>query len=177
MKTIYRGLLAACAFLPALAAAQGEALLDHEMRRLHSDEVVALERYTGQPLLIVNTASHCGYTKQFGALEALHKKYAERGLKVLGFSSNDFNQEADEEKAAEVCFVNFGVSFDMFATIPVRGEAAHPLFKELARQSGQAPRWNFHKYVVDRQGRVVAAFPSAVTPDSAEVEEAIERVL
>ena len=102
MKTISRGLLAACAFLPALAAAQGEALLDHEMRRLHSDEVVALERYTGQPLLIVNTASHCGYTKQFGALEALHKKYAERGLKVLGFSSNDFNQEADEEKAAEV---------------------------------------------------------------------------
>lgn len=177
MKTTYWMLAAALAGTAQLAAADENALLGHELRRLHSSEMVNLETYAGQPLLIVNTASHCGYTKQFGGLEAVHKKYEERGLKVLGFSSNDFNQEADEEKAAEVCFVNFGVTFDMFATVPVRGKNAHPLFKELARQSGQAPRWNFHKYVVDRDGRVVAAFPSSVRPDSSGVEAAIERVL
>lgn len=161
-----------------VAGADGGALLDHELRRLHSSEVVKLsERFGGKPLLIVNTASHCGFTRQFEGLEALHRKYRDQGLQVVGFSSDDFNQEArDEAKAAEVCFVNFGVSFDMFATIPVRGDKAHPLFRELARQAGE-PRWNFHKYVVDREGRVVAAFPSRVEPDSAELRAAIERVL
>ncbi|MBA4742859.1 MAG: glutathione peroxidase [Azoarcus sp.] len=161
-----------------LAAADGDALLGHELRRLHSPETVKLERYAGQPLLIVNTASHCGFTDQFEGLEAVHKEYADKGLKVLGFSSDDFNQEAkDEAKAAEVCFVNFGVTFDMFATIPVRGERAHPLFRELARQSGEEPQWNFHKYVVDREGRVVAAFPSRVEPGAPQLRETIERVL
>jgi len=168
---------AALAGVAQSGVAGGDALLGHELRRLHSSEVVSLARYAGQPLLIVNTASHCGYTRQFQGLEAVHREYAPRGLKVLGFSSNDFNQEADEVEAAKVCFVNFGVSFDMFATIPVRGEGAHPLFRELARQSGQSPRWNFHKYVVDRSGRVVAAFPSRVEPDDPALREAIERVL
>jgi glutathione peroxidase len=119
-----------------MAVADSNALLGHELRRLHSPEVVRLDRYAGQPLLIVNTASHCGFTRQFKGLEAVHQQYADKGLKVLGFSSDDFNQEAkDEAKAAEVCFVNFGVTFDMFATIPVKGEGAHPLFRELARQS------------------------------------------
>lgn len=170
--------VAAVAVTVPLPAAAGDALLGHELRRLHSPETVKLERYAGQPLLIVNTASHCGFTRQFKGLEAMHKEYADKGLKVLGFSSDDFNQEArDEAKAAEVCFVNFGVTFDMFATIPVRGEGAHPLFRELARQSGQQPQWNFHKYVVDRSGRVVAAFPSRVEPDASELRTAIEGVL
>lgn len=175
-----RTLLIAAALVgaPQMAVASGGALLGHELRRLHSPEMVKLERYAGQPLLIVNTASHCGFTRQFKGLEAVHQKYGDKGLKVLGFSSNDFNQEArDEAKAAEVCFVNFGVSFDMFATIPVRGEGAHPLFRELARQSGQQPQWNFHKYVVDRSGRVVATFPSSVEPDERQLREAIEAVL
>ncbi len=162
----------------APAPAQSAAVLDHSFRRLHAAETVHLrERYAGQPLLIVNTASHCGYTRQFGALEALSRRYRERGLKVLGFSSDDFNQEADDEaRAAKVCFVNFGVSFDMFAPIHVRGGNAHPLFRELARQA-EAPRWNFHKYLVDRDGKVVASFPSRVEPDAAEVLAAIEGVL
>ena len=166
--------------LGAIAAEQAEGLafLDHSMRRLHSDEVLNLrERYAGHPMLMVNTASHCGFTGQFKGLEALHRQYKDRGLKVVGFPSNDFHQEAAEEaEAAKVCFKNFGVSFDMFAPISVRGADAHPIFRELARQS-QAPRWNFYKYVVDRQGRVVATFPSQVDPDSPEVRAAIERVL
>ncbi|CAL96406.1 glutathione peroxidase [Azoarcus olearius] len=160
------------------AAAPASPLLDHSFRRLHGAETLNLrERYAGQPLLIVNTASHCGYTGQFKELEAIHQRYRAQGLKVLGFSSDDFNQEADNEaKAANVCFVNFGVTFDMFAPIHVRGGDAHPLFRELARQS-QAPRWNFHKYVVDRQGKVVASFESAVKPDAPEVLAALERAI
>jgi glutathione peroxidase len=163
---------------PAAMPAASPGLFDHALRRLHSGEMVKLaERFAGQPVLVVNTASHCGFTRQFKGLEALYQRYKDRGLKVAGFSSDDFKQEADDEaKAAEVCFVNYGVSFDMFAPIHVRGPEAHPLFRELARQSDE-PRWNFHKYVVDRSGRVVAAFPSRVEPDAAELREAIEKAL
>ncbi len=165
--------------LPAMADPAGtSSMFDHELRRLHSDEVVRLaERFAGQPVLVVNTASHCGFTGQFEGLEAIHQQYKDRGLKVVGFSSDDFDQEDPEEaNAALVCFVNFGVSFDMFAPIHVRGADAHPLFREIARQS-EAPAWNFHKYVVDRKGRVIAAFPSQVKPDAAELRKAIEQAL
>ena len=165
---------------PAFADSQsaGAPMFSHELRRLHSDEVVNLsERFGGQPVLVVNTASHCGFTRQFRELESVHQKYKDRGLKVAGFPSDDFRQEAgDEAKTAEVCFENFGVTFDMFAPIQVTGERAHPLFREIARQSA-APDWNFHKYVIDRNGRVVAAFPSRVKPDAPEVLKAIEKVL
>ena len=170
-------LAALCA--PAVADPGAPAsLFSHELRRLHSDEVVQLsERLGGQPVLVVNTASHCGYTDQFRELEAIHQKFKDRGLKVAGFPSDDFRQEADDEaKTAEVCFTNFGVTFDMFTPIAVTGDKAHPLFREIARQSS-APRWNFHKYVIDRNGRVVAAFPSQVKPDAPEVQQAIEKVL
>lgn len=170
------------ALLPTTSSAEeapaAGALFAHELRRLHSGEVVRLaDRLAGQPALIVNTASHCGFTSQFRELEAVHQQYKDKGLRVAGFSSNDFDQEADNEaKAAEVCFLNFGVTFDMFAPINVRGAQAHPLFRELARRS-EAPAWNFHKYLIDRDGRVVATFPSKVKPDAPEVRAAIERLL
>lgn len=151
--------------------------MDHDYRRLASQaEENLCHTYGGQVILVVNTASRCGFTGQFEGLEALHQRYGDRGLKVAGFSSNDFNQEIDEEGAAEVCFVNFGVTFDMFAPIPVRGDEAHPLFAELARQS-EAPRWNFTKYLVDESGRVVAHYPSSVRPESPAMREAIEALL
>ncbi|MBT0959543.1 glutathione peroxidase [Denitromonas iodatirespirans] len=180
-RTLFPALIALLATLLPATAPAGEAsagLFAHELRRLHSGEVVRLaDRFAGQPVLVVNTASHCGFTKQFHALEAIHQRYKERGLRVVGFASDDFDQEADDEaKAAEVCFVNFGVTFDMFAPIHVRGTGAHPLFGELARRS-EAPAWNFHKYLVDRDGRVVATFPSRVEPDAAQVRAAIERML
>jgi len=149
----------------------------HEMRRLHSSDTVNLETLIdNRPVLMINTASRCGFTGQFEGLEALHQRYGAQGLALVGFSSNDFNQEIDEEGAADVCFVNFGVTFDMLAPIHVRGENAHPVFAELARQS-EAPRWNFTKYLVSADGEVVAHFPSNVRPESREIRQAIESLL
>lgn len=176
MKALLLGLAALLA--PALAFAQCPALLDQQMRPLGKQQTVSLcERYAGHPLLIVNTASHCGFTRQFKGLEELNQAYRERGLRVAGFSSDDFRQEAeDEAEAAKVCFVNYGVTFDMYARIHVRGEEAHPLFRELARQS-EAPKWNFHKYLVDRDGKVVESWSSMTAPDDEELRAAIEKLL
>ena len=152
--------------------------LDHEVKRLHSSETVELcQEYAGKPLLIVNTASHCGFTPQFKGLEALHQKYKDRGLVVLGFPSNDFFQESsDESETAEVCYINYGVTFPMMSTVSVRGSSAHPIFKELARQSG-APLWNFYKYVINAEGVVVKRFSSMTAPDSNKLRRTIESVL
>jgi len=163
-----------------LSASPGStyAWLNHDMRRLHSSETVNIKALAAEApaVLLVNTASHCGFTGQFEGLEALHQRYAERGLKVIGFSSNSFNQEADEAKAAETCFVNFGVTFDMMATVPVRGADAHPIFAELARQT-RAPRWNFNKYLVTPDGTVAEVYGALTGPDSSRLRRAIERLL
>lgn len=177
-----RGLIAFCCLvlLPEIAFAADACppWLDQERRMLHSEKSKNLCAYSGKPILIVNTASHCGFTKQFKALDALYRQYQERGLAVVGFSSNDFNQEAgDEAEAAKVCFVNFGVSFDMYAPIAVSGDNADPVFKELAKQGGGYPRWNFYKYLVDRNGVVVERFSSFTAPDSKDMQAAIEKVL
>lgn len=155
-----------------------QALFDHELKRLHSNEIVNLrERYAGHPVLFVNTASHCGFTGQFEALEKTHQTYKDRGLKMAGFPSNSFKQESkDEADTARICFQNFGVTFDMYTHIDVRGRSAHPIFQELARQSS-APRWNFYKYLIDAEGRVIASFPSTTRPDSAEFKAAVEKLL
>lgn len=154
------------------------AFLDHDFRKLHSSQKVNLcKDFGGKPMLIVNTASHCGFTPQFKGLEALHEKYKDKGLTVVGFSSNDFNQEAaDEEKAAEVCFVNNGVTFTMLSTTHVKGTEANPVFKALAAQTSE-PKWNFNKYVVSADGKSIQYFDSRVTPESAEMAAAIEKVL
>lgn len=152
--------------------------LDHEMRRLHSKEDVNLCEVTaGKPMLIVNTASHCGYTPQFKGLEAVHQAYKDRGLVVVGFASDSFKQEADsEEEAADVCFVNYGVSFTMLAPTPVRGNQANPVFQALGDAAGE-PKWNFNKYLVDADGTVIEHFESGVRPDSPAFTAAIEKVL
>lgn len=149
--------------------------LQGDYRKLHSDESVNLcELVENKVVLVVNTASHCGFTKQFKGLEALHEKYQERGLVVLGFASDDFNQEAkNEAEAADVCFVNFGVTFTMLAPTHVKGEAANPLFKALATQTS-APKWNFNKYLLAKDGKVVAHFGSTTAPDAKKLNKAIE---
>lgn len=158
--------------------AMANELFNHELRRLHSSQTVNVQDLVGEhPVLVVNTASHCGFTGQFEGLEALHQRYQEAGLRVIGFSSNDFRQEAaDESVAADICFVNYGVTFAMFAPIHVRGPQAHPIFRELTRQS-HAPRWNFYKYLVNREGQVVEVFSSMTSPDSPRLRAAIEAVL
>lgn len=152
--------------------------LNHSMRRLHAqDEINLCAVSAGKPVLIVNTASHCGFTPQFKGLEAVHQRYKDRGLVVLGFASDSFKQEADsEEEAADVCYVNYGVSFTMLAPTPVRGEQANPVFRALAEAAGE-PRWNFNKYLVDSEGTLIEHFDSRTGPASARMTAAIEKVL
>lgn len=165
-------------FAGSAAQAACPEYLDHSMRKLHSKEQVNLcETQAGKPMLVINTASHCGYTSQFKGLEAVYQKYRDRGLVVVGFASDDFNQEAkDEAAAAEVCRVNYGVTFTMLAPSHVKGADANAVFRELAIQS-QSPGWNFNKYVLNSAGDVIDHFGSNTSPDSKALQAAIESVL
>ncbi len=154
------------------------AWLNQDYRKLHSSQKVNIcQAFAGKPLLIVNTASHCGYTPQFKGLEAAWQKYKDRGLVVVGFASDDFNQEdADEAKAAEICFLNNGVTFTMLAPTHVKGRESNPVFQELARQT-KAPSWNFNKYLVRADGKVLQHMGSGVAPESSEFAAAVESLL
>jgi glutathione peroxidase len=160
------------------ASAPCPAFLNQEFHKLRSSDVVNIcKAYAGKPLLIVNTASHCGFTPQFKGLQALHEKYQARGLVVLGFPSDSFHQEAASDgETAEICYINYGVKFPMVAVSDVRGDHANSVFMELNRQAG-APKWNFNKYLVTPDGKVVKHFDSTVAPDSPELTSAIEAVL
>ena len=153
-------------------------VLDHTVRKLRSsDQLNLCQQFDGQVLLIVNTASHCGFTPQFGSLETLHQRYRDRGLAVVGIPSNSFRQAArDEETAARICYVNYGVTFTMLSEMEVRGPRAHPLFQALARDAG-APAWNFNKYLISRDGHVVDRFDSTADPLSTQIIDAIESML
>lgn len=166
--------LAAAAFLlPASASAQATSapascppILQHTFPRLQDEKPQALCQYAGKVVLVVNTASFCGFTPQYKGLEALDSKYRSRGLVVLGFPSNDFSQESGTNKEiAEFCESTFGVKFPMFAKSSVRGADANPLFKELAQVSGTTPKWNFYKYLIGRDGKVVESYSSMTSPD------------
>lgn len=160
-------------------AAECPSLLQHELPQLRSKDSIDLcQRFAGKPLVVVNTASHCGFTPQFKGLEALYKRYKDQGLEVLGVPSDDFRQEAaTAEETAKVCYVNYGVTFAMTQPQHVTGDEATPLYKGLIAQSGQAPRWNFYKYVVDRQGKVIAHFSSLTKPDDPDLVKAVEQAL
>lgn len=172
------GLTSTAPVVQAAAPQACPAYLNHDFRKLGSSQTVNIcKAFAGKPLLIVNTASHCGYTKQFSGLEAVNKKYKDRGLVTIGFASDDFNQEdKSEEKAVEICEGNYGVTFVMLSPTHVKGAEANPVFKELAAQQ-KAPAWNFNKYLVKADGKVQNYFASAVTPESAEFTTAVESLL
>lgn len=155
-------------------------LLDHSFRQLAGRGQVNLNQsYGGKVLLIVNTASKCGFTPQYEGLETLQQTLSPRGFAVLGFPSNDFKgqEPGSEAQIQEFCTLTYGVKFPMFEKVHVVGAEATPLYQQLTRATGVAPGWNFHKYLISRDGRVVAQFPSRVRPDDPELRAAIEREL
>ena len=155
------------------------ALLDHEFNRLQTGKPESLCQYRGKVVLVVNTASYCGYTHQYEGLEALYRKYRDRGLVVVGFPSNDFGgqEPGSNKEIAEFCRLTYGVQFPMFEKSTVSGLKTNPLYGQLAAQTGKTPRWNFHKYVIDRNGNAAGTFASDVEPDNRELLALLEKLL
>jgi len=182
-QTICALLVAALALFavppPSIAAESScPTILNHKFANL-MDEPVSLCQFSGKVLLIVNTASECGYTPQYDGLEKLYRRYRDRGFMVLGFPANDFGgqEPGSNKEIAQFCRMNYGITFPVFAKISVVGTNANPLFRELAAKTGKPPRWNFHKYLVDRAGQPVAVFESAVEPEDRQVIAQIEKLL
>lgn len=138
----------------------------------------ALSAYAGKVVLVVNTASECGYTPQYEGLEQLWEELSPKGLVILGFPSNDFGgqEPGSSEQIGAFCKKNYGVTFPLFEKVVTKGDGAAPLYKYLSAGGG-APKWNFHKYLVSKKGELIKAFPSSVEPGSAELRQAIDAAL
>jgi glutathione peroxidase len=173
-------LLTTLLFTSEFAMAECPAALDFLKRPLGQEKPMSLcEAYAGRVVLIVNTASKCGFTPQFEALETLHQKYADQGLVVLGFPSNDFGGQdpGSEEQIADFCRLTYGVKFPMFEKTHAAEASADPLYKVLAGATGEYPQWNFHKYLIDRSGQVVGSYGSRTRPDDPALIARIEALL
>ncbi len=172
------GLLMLMAATAALSS--DGSLLDQDFRRLASEEVVNLESaYGGKVVLVVNTASKCGNTPQYEGLEELYDQYQDQGLVVLGFPSNDFfgQEPGTEEEIREFCRLTYGVRFPMFEKVTVKKGAAHPFFDQLAAAAGTYPTWNFHKYLIGRDGQLIAEFSPRTNPYDDALVASIEGAL
>ena len=153
-------------------------VLDFKMKDIDGKST-PLSKYQGKVIMIVNVASRCGNTPQYASLQKLYDQYEGKGFVVLAFPSNDFGQQepGDAKEIAQTCFNFYGVRFPMFSKVAVRGPGAHPFYAQIAQAAGQSPAWNFHKYLVDRQGRVVASFKSDVEPEDRRLTEELEKLL
>ncbi|WP_428415860.1 glutathione peroxidase [Methylibium sp.] len=154
-------------------------LLDRNFPRLQDEKPQNLCQYAGKVVVVVNTASYCGFTSQYKGLEALHARYQSRGLVVLGFPSNDFGSQepGSNQDIAAFCENTFGVRFPMFAKSSVKGSARNPLYADLAQRTGKAPAWNFHKYLIGRDGQIVLSFSSQTDPQDPAFVQAIEKLV
>ncbi|MES2016614.1 MAG: glutathione peroxidase [Pseudomonadota bacterium] len=172
-------LTSSSAFAQAPAAGACPALLKQTFNRLQDDAPQNLCQYAGKVILVVNTASYCGYTKQYEGLEALYAKYSPQGLVVLGFPSNDFGKQepGSSKEIADFCYNTYGVKFPMFAKSVVSGASPNPLHAQLIKATGKEPKWNFTKYLIDRNGKVIEHFPSKVTPEDKALVSKIEQAL
>ena len=171
---------AALAQTPAPApAASCPAVLNQSFKRLQDDAPQNLCQYAGKVVLVVNTASYCGYTKQYEGLEKLYAKYAGKGLVILGFPSNDFGKQepGNAKEIADLCYNTYGVKFPMFAKSVVSGSNPNRLHAQLIKATGKEPKWNFTKYLIDRNGKVIEHFPSKVEPEDKQVVSRIEQAL
>ena len=177
MKTLFASILLLIS-LPAVAC--DSELLDQNFRQLAStDQINLCEAYEGKVLLIVNTASKCGNTPQYDGLEKLYDQYGEEGLVVLGFPSNDFmgQEPGSEEKIEEFCRLTYGVQFPMFEKTSVKKDKAHPFYAALAESAGTYPTWNFHKYLIGRDGELIVEFSPRTQPYDAKLVAAVELAL
>lgn len=155
-------------------------LLDQNFRKLAGAEVVNLcEAYAGKVVLVVNTASKCGYTPQYDGLEKLHAQYEKQGFTVLGFPSNDFmgQEPGTELEIQEFCRLTYGVKFPMFEKTTVKQADAHPFFQQLAQVAGTYPTWNFHKFLIGRDGKLIKQFSPHMEPLHPEIVATIERAI
>jgi glutathione peroxidase len=162
------------------SVAAGDSLLDQDFRRLASDEVVNIgETYQGKVILVVNTASKCGNTPQYDGLEKLYEEYGDDGLVVLGFPSNDFfgQEPGTEEEIQEFCRLTYKVRFPMFEKVAVKEGNAHPFFDKLAAEAGTYPTWNFHKFLIGRDGKLITQFSPRTKPYNEKVIAEIESAL
>jgi len=163
----------------APAPASCPPILNQRFNRLQDDAPQNLCQYAGRVVLVVNTASYCGFTSQYEGLEDLYAKLSPKGLVVLGFPSNDFGSQepGDSKQIADFCFNTYGVKFPMFSKSSVAGKDANPLHAELAKITGTTPKWNFYKYLIDRSGKVVGSYSSRVTPSDRKLLGDIESAL
>ena len=163
----------------APAAKSCPAILQHSFNRLQDEAPQDLCQYAGKVVLVVNTASYCGFTSQYQGLEKLYAKYGKQGLVVLGFPSNDFGKQepGSAKEIADFCYNTYGVKFPMFAKSSVKGTAANPLHASLIKQTGKEPKWNFTKYLIDRNGKVLEYFPSKVEPEDKALVSKVEAAL
>lgn len=157
-------------------------IYDYQLKTLSGDDV-SLSEYEGDLVLIVNTASECGYTPQYKDLQSIYESYKDEGFQVLGFPANNFGgqEPGSDDEIAEFCEINYGVTFPMFTKVSVKGEDQHELFQFLTRAdnpdfTGEI-KWNFEKFLIDRNGNVVRRFRSTVKPTDSEITEAIEKAL
>ena len=174
---LFSSSLALCTCIAAPSAAAAAGLLDHQFNPLTPSKPIALKDYAGKVILVVNTASQCGYTPQYDGLEKLHQKYKGKGLVVLGIPANDFGAQepGSNQDISQFCQANFGVSFTMTEKLgtPI---AQNPFYAQLIKATGQAPQWNFHKYLIDKSGKAVS-YKSGVEPMGRELTGAIEAAL
>lgn len=161
------------------AAVSCPAILHQTFNRLQDEAPQNLCQYAGKVVLVVNTASYCGFTSQYDGLEKLYAKYGKQGLVVLGFPSNDFGKQepGNSKEIADFCYNTYGVKFPMFSKSSVKGPEANPLHASLIKLTGKEPKWNFTKYLIGRDGKVLEYFPSKVTPEDKQMVSKIEQAL
>jgi glutathione peroxidase len=161
--------------------AQDKTVYGFSFKTLMDHEVVSLSEFKGKVILIVNTASHCGFTGQYEGLEKLYAAYKDKGLVIIGVPSNDFGKQepGTESQIADFCKINYGVTFPMMSKEAVSGNNAHPFYRWARKQLGfgTAPKWNFHKYLINRRGELVDYFNSTTTPESQSIKQGIDKAL